>query len=46
MGKTNCSQKVKQRKRTNWLIHKIKFAKQAYYDNINKRKKKEHLDDS
>lgn len=45
MGKNVSSQKVRQRKRTNWLIHKIKFAKEAYYNNINKRQKKEHQDD-
>lgn len=42
MGKTKCSQKVRQRKQTNWLIHRIKFAKQALFDNLNKRQKKEY----
>lgn len=41
MGKTKCSQRVRERKRTNWLIHKFKFAKEAYLNNINKRRKKE-----
>lgn len=42
MGKTNCSQKVKSRKRNNWLINRMKFAKQALLDNLNKRQKKEY----
>lgn len=40
MGKPKHSPKQAARRKTNWLIHKIKFAKEELYNNLNKRQKK------
>jgi len=45
MGKPIHSAKQAARRKTNWLSHRIKFAKQALYDNLNKRQKKEYKSD-
>lgn len=42
MGKPSYSAKQQARKRKNWLINKFNQAKQSYYDNLNKRQKKEY----
>lgn len=45
MGKPSFSTKQQARRRKNWLMNKFAQAKQSYYDNINKRQKKEHSND-
>lgn len=45
MGKRNHSPKQAKRRKASWLSSKIQFAKQAYYDNLNKRQKKEYQAD-
>ncbi|UIW11063.1 hypothetical protein VP5_051 [Vibrio virus VPMCC5] len=45
MGKPKHSPRQAAKRRNNWLIHKIKFAKQELLDNLNKRQKKEYHND-